>query len=94
MNDPFNTDGPIDPEWEALAERLAEDAARQLGGMVLFVVMQPAGGKTGITIKGEPLAGPLAEMAKDIPAFFAMMAVLTKAKEEFDKAHGKRDKSH
>lgn len=94
MNDPFNKDGPIDPEWEALADRLAEDAARQLGGMVLFVVMQPEGGKTGITLKGEPKSGALAEMAADIPGFFALLAVLTKAKDEFDKEHGKRDKRH
>lgn len=73
MTDPFNQ-VPTDPAWEALADRLAEDAAKQLGGMVLFVVMQPAGGKIGVTLAGVPESGPMAEMAKNVPETLAMLS--------------------
>lgn len=82
--DPFNQI-PTPPEWEALADQLAEDAARQLGGMVLFVVMQPEGGKTGIGLGGVPESGTLHEMAKDVPRLLLTMSKVAYLQDEFKK---------
>lgn len=83
MNDPLNQI-PIPPGWEALAGQLAEDAARKLGGMVLFVVMQPEG-KTGIGLGGVPESGVLHEMSKDIPRMLLIMSKVAYLQDELKK---------
>lgn len=84
MSDPFNQ-VPTPPGWEALADQLAEDAARQLGGMVLFIVMQPEGGKIGIGLGGVPASGVLYEMSKDVPRLLLNMAKVAYLQDEFKK---------
>lgn len=89
-NDPFNQ-LPIDPEWVRLADQLTAEAAQKLGGMVLLVVVQP-GGKMGIQIDGVPPAGPLREMAGDVPRLLHMLADICKHMDECDAAEPPGDK--
>ena len=86
MADPFNQ-LPRLPEWEALADRLTDEAAEQLGCMVVLVVIQPEG-KMGVCASGVPPTGPFAEMASNIPKLLRLLAHITESMDEAEKARG------
>ncbi len=87
MTDPLKTDPlnklPIDPEWVRKADALTEQAARELGCMVVLVAIQEEG-KIGITVDGVPKSGRFAELAKDMPHFLAMCSVAASLQEGLD----------
>lgn len=75
MNDPLNQ-LPVDPEWLARVNRITEDAAKELGCMVLVVAIQEQG-KLAVDLAGVPTSGPLVDIAAYPPRLLLHLAGLT-----------------
>jgi len=70
--DPLNQ-LPTDPAWIRKHDELTEAAARELGCMVILIAAQE-NGKMALSVEGVPAAGPLAEIAKNIPRMLSIIA--------------------
>lgn len=86
MNDPMNQ-LPIDADWIRKVDAVTEQAARDLGCMVIVVAMQD-GGKLGITIDGVPESGPLHDIAQDMPRLLASLSLAASMQDAHDLMKG------
>lgn len=84
MSDPFNQ-LPTDPEWLAMAGRLTNGMAEQLGAAVLIVVMKP-NAKTIIASAGVPPDGPVHDMFGDIPSLLYALGDYAQMQDAVDEA--------
>jgi hypothetical protein len=73
MIDPLNR-LPIDPEWARKCDEGTQKMAAELGCLVVVIAIQD-GGKLGVCVAGEPDAGKLAGITKDMPRFFGALSL-------------------